>query len=140
MSNRAPQTVGELFPSRYLSAAELGRPVTVKIAAVAVEEFRQPDGERHWRAVVSFERATKQLICNKTQSLSLARLCGSERVAEWVGHVVTLKPGKAPNGKQTIEIGPGPWPSVPAAPASSPPAEPAEDDNPFTGGDSEHGG
>ena len=101
-----PETVSELFPRPWLCAADLqGRPVRVTIHRVDVEDVRQRDGSTVLKAVLTFERATKRMILNKTQCEALAELTGTERLAEWVGHSVVLSPGTAPNGKPTIVIG-----------------------------------
>lgn len=100
-----PQTVGDLYPRKWLKCEDLGgRAVTVKILAVDVDELRQPDGTRRQAAVLTFERASKRLILNKTQCGALAAICGSERLADWPGHTVQLTPATAPNGKPTIAI------------------------------------
>jgi hypothetical protein len=104
-----PQTVSEMFPSRYLSAAELRQAVTLRVAAVAVEQFRQPDGDQVWKPVIAFvtmggQPTQKQLVANKTQCHALAVVAGTERFDKWPGTVVTLSPGRAPNGKETIVV------------------------------------
>lgn len=114
-----PETVSAVFPSKYLTAADLARPVVLKVAAVDVEEFRQQGGAKEWRPVVSFctlggQAAHKALIANKSQSSALALLAKSERFADWPGITVQLAPGRAQNGKATILIQ--------APPAQEPPA------------------
>lgn len=104
-----PETVSAVFPSKYLTAADLARPVVLTVAAVDVEEFRQQSGPKEWRPVVSFRtlggQAThKALIANKSQCRALAQLAGSERFADWPGATVLLTPGRAQNGKATILI------------------------------------
>jgi hypothetical protein len=76
----------------------------VIIAGVSVEEFRQRDGTRKAAAVVSFEKATKRLIANKTQLRALATILNSERFEDWRGKTVALAPDTAPNGKPTIAV------------------------------------
>ena len=100
-----PATVSELYPSPWLKPEDLaGRAVTVKIVAAQVEEIRQFDGSKAPKLVLSFEKASKRLIANKTQARRLADLTGTEAFAAWVGHRVTLKPAVAQNGKPTIAI------------------------------------
>jgi hypothetical protein len=100
-----PQTVDELFPSPWLKAADLqGRPVTVRIQTIDFEDIRQRDGERVQKAVLTFERASKRLILNKTQASDLAAVCGSTRIADWVGQRVMLAPTTAENGRLTIAV------------------------------------
>lgn len=100
-----PTTVSELFPSRWLTAADLaGRPVRVVIESVDFENMRQRDGTTERKAVITFEKAHKQLVLNKTQAQAIMNLAGSERFADWPGVAVVLTEGRAPNGKPTITI------------------------------------
>ena len=118
MSN--PSSVSELYPSKWVKAEDLaGRTATVKITAVTVETFRQPDGSSKVSAVLSFEGKAKRMILNKTQCQALTDLTGSERFTDWVGRVTTLAPATAQNGKPTIAIRPAPAQGV-ARPASEP--------------------
>jgi hypothetical protein len=110
MSSRAPQSVGEMWPSRYLTAADVTGRVTLKIRQVTLEEFREPGtGEKTWKPVISFEtlsgrQTQKSLIANKTQGHSFAQITGSERFADWPGKLIVLAPARAQNGKPTISI------------------------------------
>lgn len=104
MANQ-PATVSELYPSKWLRAGDL-RPggVRVKIVGVEVQELRQPDGAVKQSAILSFEHATKRMICNVTQCRAIAQILESERFADWPGHTVCLVPAMAQNGKATIEV------------------------------------
>jgi len=94
----------DIYPL-WLRAADLeGRAVTVKIARVDVETFHGRDGGDRQALVLSFERARRRLILNRTQVNALCRILRSERLADWVGKRITLAPGVAPNGKPTIVI------------------------------------
>jgi hypothetical protein len=112
--------MSELYPSKWVKADDLaGRAAPVKITAVTVETFRQPDGSSKVSAVLSFEGKAKRMILNKTQCQALTDLTGSERFTDWVGRVITLAPTTAQNGKPTIAIRPAPAQGV-ARPASEP--------------------
>jgi hypothetical protein len=103
--NPTPRTVSDLFPSPWLKPEDLaGRAVVVKIVAAQVETLRQFDGTQAPKLVLTFERATKRLIVNKTQAKRLAEVTGTEAFAAWAGHRVTLKPAVAQNGKPTVGI------------------------------------
>jgi hypothetical protein len=100
-----PKTVSELYPPKWVKAADLGgHAVIVVISDVTVESFRLPDGTHRASAVLAFEGKTKRLILNKTQCKQLAEITGSERFEEWVGRSVSLAPATAQNGKPTIAI------------------------------------
>jgi len=118
--------MSELYPSKWVKAADLaGRAVPVKITAVTVETFRQPDGSSRVAAVLAFEGKAKRMICNKTQCRALTDLTGSERFTDWVGRVVVLAPATTQNGKPTIAIRPAPAQEV-ARPASESAGERSE--------------
>ena len=112
-----PQTVSELYPSKWLKAADLARPVTVKIEQCSFEQiYNQRAGEHEPRLVIAFTGCKKRLITNKTQCQAIAAIVGSDAFADWPGQAVTLAPGRAHNGKQTIIVS-RPAPASPAAPS-----------------------
>ena len=97
-------SVNKVYPSPWVSPDDIARPVTVTIAAVAVEEFRRPDGTREHKIVLGFKGAQKRLPLNKTQAKTLARLLGDD-AEDWAGSTIILAPATAPNRKATIAIG-----------------------------------
>ena len=100
-----PETVAELFPSEWLTADALqGRQVRVVIERIDFEDLRQRDGTRERKAVVTFEKAHKRLILNRTQAKAIQAIAASERFADWPGLAVVLREGQAPNGKPTIIV------------------------------------
>jgi hypothetical protein len=107
-ANGKPQTVSELYPEKWLKPHHLKSPVTVRIARAEVEEFRMPDGSHKNALVLTFEKATKRLICNKTQVHAAMAAIGDEHFAAWVGHSLTLAPGVGQTGKPTIVISAAP--------------------------------
>lgn len=101
----APQTISELYPSKWLKATDLpagGRVATVE--RYEVQDFHKPNNKTEPALVLYFERATKALITNKTQLKAMEEITGSERFADWPGARVHLQPAIAPNKKPTIEI------------------------------------
>jgi hypothetical protein len=102
-------SVAEIYPSRYLSAADLhGRAVTVTIERAALEELRNPRTHQTERKlVVYFAKARKCMPLNKTQARALAAFAGDES-DNWPGVVVVLAPTNAPNGADTINIASAP--------------------------------
>lgn len=108
-----PQTVSELYPSKWLSHDDLnGRSYTLEIATVKFDEFYNPiTKDKELKAFLVFANAKKCLILNVTQCHSLTDIFKSERFSDWDGSI-TASPGKAPNGKPTIII---------TAPAAAPP-------------------
>lgn len=83
--------VSEAFPSKYLKAEVdifEGEPVNATISAVEVEEFTD-NGVKQRKFVLTFEEFDKALVCNKTNSLTLAKLLGEES-DDWPGRKITL--------------------------------------------------
>lgn len=100
-----PQTVSELFPSKWLKATDLEKPISIDIVAVDFETvYDAKNGEHVLKLVVGFKGAKKRLIPNKTQCEALWAITSSEFFKDWVGHSVILAPGRANNGKPTIVI------------------------------------
>lgn len=104
MNRNVPRTLSELYPSKWLVAADIQKPVVVTIISITIEELRQADGSNEPKLVISFRNASKKMIANVTQAKRLAELLGTEVFADWVGARVKLAPGKASNGKPTIVI------------------------------------
>lgn len=103
-SRRFPKPVDwdELYPGRFIKAADLkGQNVTLTIAAVDLEELEGDKGKQI-KGVVEFERTEKMLALNKTNGICLKEMFG-KKVQEWVGKRVTLMPSSW-NGDDCIRI------------------------------------
>lgn len=99
------RTVSDVYPSPWLRAEDLGGQArTVRIAAADVQGFRQRDGTTAEKVVVSFERASKRLVCNVTQARAIAEAAGTEAIDGWSGTAVVLTAARASNGKGTIAV------------------------------------
>lgn len=100
--------VNQLFPRKWLYPEDLqGRAITVTIQAASLEEVRNPATQKpEQKLIVAFQKATKRLICNKTQAYAIAAAVGSPETNDWPGKRVTLSAATAPNGKQTILVTP----------------------------------
>lgn len=93
-----------LFPSRYLKAVDLdGKPLTLTIVAVAVEELQMQGGKKERKPVVYFEEnAEKALVMNKTNALAIAAQHGPETDA-WTGKRITLIPARDRMGGKLVD-------------------------------------
>src|SRR6516225_6001030 len=80
--------IDELYPSRFLRFADLdGKPMRVTISGIAREDvFGEP------KVILSFTDG-KQLILNKTNARSIARILGDE-THTWDGHDIMLVPAQ----------------------------------------------
>lgn len=127
-----PRTVSELFPSKWLKAEDLGSGKIVTISSQRIELMKPFAGDvKEPKLILSFERATKELICTKSQARALADISGTEEFSKWVGLRVRLSPQRLATGKMTIAITSAPAPAAP--PAEITPVElyaPAEETTP----------
>src|ERR1017187_512323 len=109
--------LNEAFPSNWLKCDDLqGRQVKVTIEKYSFEEI----GEER-KLVLHFQGKEKGLVCNKTNAGSIAQICRSEEMDDWIGQSIILFPTTTPfNGKATACIrvlppAPAPMASRPAA-------------------------
>lgn len=110
-----------LFPSKYVSAADLGgHDVTVEIERLTLEEMGNPPEKK---PVLWFRKATKGLVVNKTNGLAIAKLHGPETDA-WGGKRVTLYATKVKAFGEVHEVI-RVRPQVPPPPKGGQPAAPA---------------
>ena len=100
-----PQTINEMWPSKWLRAIDLDKGKIVTITGQRIEMLRQyKSQETAAKLILTFKNGTKELIANKTQARAIAALTGSETFADWPGTKVLLKPKLLPNKKFTIEV------------------------------------
>ena len=111
--------VSEAFPSRFLKAEDLrGKKELVTIKYVEMEKIGEDV-----RPVVTFVNKDKQLTLNKTNSLMIAKLVGTEEMEDWGGKKIVLRPDVTTFGGKPIDcirVEAMPSGGVPAAP--EPPA------------------
>ena len=80
--------INDLFPSRWLKAADLkGREPVLTIRKVAYEPVGQA---KTMKAIVYFERVEKGLVLNKTNATRIVQIAGSGVIEEWVGVQIKL--------------------------------------------------
>lgn len=88
--------ISKVFPSKYVAAADLnGKPVTLTVKSITLEEMVTHKDERVKKPVVWFERATKGFVMNVTNARTIADLYGDETDA-WVGKRITIYPTRVP--------------------------------------------
>lgn len=123
--------VNDVFPSKYLKAADLNnREVQVTISGVEMEDL---NGEQ--KAIVYFQNKQKGVVLNKTNATNIAGAYGDD-TDSWIGQpVVLFSVWTDFQGKsvQAIRIRPGTLNTARQAPPARQPApEPAlTDDPPF---------
>lgn len=83
--------ISALFPSKYVKAADLnGKTVTLTIAKLVVEEMGH-GSEKQSKPVLYFEKATKGLVLNRTNAMTIVGLYGDE-TDDWVGKRISIYP------------------------------------------------
>jgi hypothetical protein len=83
----------DVFPSRFLKAADLGnKPITLTIASAELETLKSFDGKEQTKTVLAFKGAKKVLPLNVTNWDSVASVTGEEDSDQWSGHTVELYP------------------------------------------------
>ncbi len=116
-----PSVKNELYPSKYLSAADLqNRDVIVTIVKVEMEEF-EDNGRKVPKPVVHFQGSPKAMIFNKTNATTVADITGQDNTDHWGGARICLYPTMVQFGsKMTEAIRVKRVPEVPAATVAPP--------------------
>ena len=83
--------ISQLFPSKFVKAADLnGKTITLTIARLVVEELGHgPEKER--KPVLYFQKATKGLVLNRTNAMTIVTLYGDES-DDWEGKRISIYP------------------------------------------------
>lgn len=123
----------ELYPSRWLKASDVSRPVLATIKNVTIEEVS--DGEE--KPVINFLGDLKSMVLNRTNSASIAALYGDDTDA-WTGKQVVLFSTKVQFQSKLVDAIRVREPRPPARAAAAipqPPAPVATAPLPTAGGD-----
>src|SRR3974390_2407464 len=100
-------TRDQLFPSRYLKAADVGRGMTATILAAEQRPFKDPKtGEDQQKLMIEFKELDKALICNATNFDSITDILGEGDTDQWPGHKIELYSTsvKDPSGRTVDSI------------------------------------
>ena len=94
-------SVDEMFPSKWLSAADLqGKRIPVTIAACNYEKVGD-----EMKYVLFFHGKQKGLVLNKTNADAIAAILGNEQTEGWVNGQILLSPEMVlAFGKQQLAI------------------------------------
>lgn len=93
-----------MFDRDYLGYFDLqGRDVTVTISKVIGGQLTAMGGRKSKKPIVYFEGKEKGLICNKTNSKTIAAMYGNY-VEEWVGKKITLYTSTTRNPDGTGDV------------------------------------
>ncbi len=82
-----------MFPSRYLKAADLQeKPMSLTISQVFRDRVRMTNGSITQKYILRFKETEKELILNKTNAKSIAKLLREPKAVNWAGSTIVLKP------------------------------------------------
>lgn len=85
-------TFDQLFPGRFIKAGEMhGKPVTLTIERIYLEELEKEDGTTKPQAIVIFREIKREWALNRTNASALRAMWGDDTDA-WLGKRVTLFP------------------------------------------------
>lgn len=91
-------TFSQLYPGKFIRADELnGRPVTLTITDVILEELEREDGTTKTSPIVSFQETKRQWVMVRTNGCCLRAMFGDE-ISDWIGKRVTLYPERDASG------------------------------------------
>ena len=94
-----------MFDRNYIGHFDLqGREITVSISKVVGGELTAQGGRKSKKPIIYFEGKEKGMICNKTNSKTIASMYGNY-VEEWVGKKITLyvSTTRNPDGTGDVE-------------------------------------
>lgn len=99
---KKPASFDELYPGRFLKAALLrGKPATLTISDVDIEELVGDDGAKR-KAILSFSETPLKLVLCRTNGECIRAMFGSE-LAKWIGKKVTIHESQW-NGEPCIRV------------------------------------
>ena len=91
-------TYDQLFPSRFIKAGEFGgKPVTLTITHVELNDLEGEDGKAETKAIISFKETKRQWVLIKTNAQCLLAMFGADTDG-WLGRRVTLYPERDSSG------------------------------------------
>lgn len=84
--------MSELFPSKYLKAADLqGRTIRATIEKIGIEDLSGEGKPGETKPVLYFRDRKKLLVLNKTNGMTLAQALGDD-TDSWIGKEIEIFP------------------------------------------------
>jgi hypothetical protein len=97
-------TRDEVFPSKYLKAADLkDKPRIVTIERAPYETLKGLDGKENPRVVLYFENVAKSLPLNSTNFDAVCNATGCPDTEDWPGQPIELYPTKTTMGGKPVD-------------------------------------
>jgi hypothetical protein len=97
-------TRDDVFPSKYLRAADLGgKPYVLTISDAPYEKLKGLDGKDTHKIVLSFKGAEKTLPLNATNFDAVAEATGCPDTDDWPGNKIELYPTRTTMGGKQVD-------------------------------------
>jgi hypothetical protein len=97
-----PMKRDEIFPSKYLKASDLNKPIVVTIDSAPLELLKNPEGREQNKTVLYFKGAKKALPLNVSNWDAVAAICG-EDTDDWPGGKIELYAAKTHMGGKMVD-------------------------------------
>jgi hypothetical protein len=118
-------TRDEVFPSKYLKAADLkGKAHIVTIESAPYETLKSLDGQETQKIVLYFKNAPKSLPLNATNFDAVCDATGCSDTEDWPGQRIELYATKTTMGGKAVDCIRIRRPSAPRPAAAVPPPPP----------------
>jgi hypothetical protein len=93
--------ISQIFPSRWLKAADLGPDgETVTIRKITMELVGE---DRENKPVITFDEIDKELVLNVTNANAIADVTGEDDSDNWPGQVIKLVRSRVQFGAKTVD-------------------------------------
>lgn len=90
------------FPSKYIAAVDLPKPIVLDIVETNIETLKSRDGVSSKKIVVYFRGMSKALVVNSTNFNSIVEVTGEFNSDNWPGYAVELYATTTPLGGKTV--------------------------------------
>ncbi len=98
-------SIDDVFGGKALKAEQLKgkKPAILTIASVEIVEFKNDDGVKKKKPVISFNGTDKTLVCNLTNANTIAELSDSRDTDNWTGTKIKLVVERVQFGPKLVD-------------------------------------
>jgi hypothetical protein len=94
----------EVFPTRYLTAADLnGKPITLTIECAPIETLKKNKNGEDTKTVLYFRGTKKVLPLNRTNWDAVAEITGKDDSDNWPGYSIEVYPTTTQFGADVVD-------------------------------------
>jgi hypothetical protein len=95
-------TKNDVFPSRYLKAADLDEPIVLTVSEAPLEELKYQERAEK-KVVMYFKQTNKVFPLNKVNWDSMEKITGKSDSDDWAGCKVELYPTQTEMSGETVD-------------------------------------